>query len=63
MRIGGATFRQWAMRYEQVIDLAAEERDYKLRVADRWSNALDAAGADDDGWQQLLRSAAELCPS
>lgn len=58
MRISGATFRQWAMRYEQVIDLAAEERDYKLRVADRWSNALDAAGADDDGWQQLLRSAA-----
>src|SRR4029453_12314811 len=48
---------RWAVRFAESINLDAEERAYKLEIADNLRKAADAVRSNEEQWPTLLRRA------
>jgi 5-methylcytosine-specific restriction protein B len=55
---GWDPFLRWARELANVVDLDLEERDYKLKAAEKWAAAGAACASSAGDWPALLRRAA-----
>ena len=55
--VGWDGFLHWARELSQVIDLDSEEREYKLKAAEKWAAAGTACAANDPDWPDRLKQA------
>lgn len=56
--VGWEPFLRWARELVADVDLDAEERDYKLKAAEKWAAAGAACAAGSADWAERLRQAA-----
>lgn len=54
---GWNAFLHWAHELTEVVDLDSEERDYKLKAAEKWAAAGRACLNDDPDWAERLKQA------
>ena len=59
MRRAGKGFSTGLASWLKSIDLDAEERDYKLKAAEKWAAAGAACAADGSDWAERLKQASE----
>ncbi|QIK67288.1 AAA domain-containing protein [Nocardioides sp. HDW12B] len=55
--VGWESFILWARELSSVIDLDVEERDYKLKAAEKWAAAGAACAANSRDWAVRLKQA------
>jgi len=55
--VGWEPFLLWARELTSVIDLDTEERDYKLKAAEKWAAAGAACAEGSDDWADRLKQA------
>lgn len=56
--VGWEPFLRWSRELVADVDLDAEERDYKLKAAEKWAAAGAACAAGSADWAERLRQAA-----
>lgn len=55
--VGWDPFLRWAHELAATVDLDAEERDYKLKAAEKWAAAGEACAAGAEEWAERLKQA------
>lgn len=55
---GWEPFLAWGREFTKVIDLDAEERNYKIKASEKWAAAGEACAAGSTDWAERLKQAA-----